>query len=342
MLFPAAGGGVVAVETLSGGASAVGPRIAILHATAGAGHRSAAQALAAAMSALSPDALVREVDTLVFASRFYRSTYAQSYNAMAQRAPRLWGALYALWEQQPVNRSAGPARLVFDRDTAIAYLLKQTPNADREAAGRLADALDCLPLALSHARSYCAARNWQFDSYIAKLPELIANFFYAALIRFMTVPVLIAIMAICGAGLIYGEFHFGTPATYYRGRSDEVLAAEVIEAFDFMEGRRHGEIRVQVTPPRGDSSVVLITLRDYPFLLDSTREVFRAVRREGGEVRRDHAGAVDHAGDAVGGAQRENRAGVGEDRRRYYGGKDGEGIVGEGGHGGCDQRLLRL
>ncbi len=115
VLFPAAGGGVVAVETLSGGASAAGPRIAILHATAGAGHRSAAQALAAAMSALSPDALVREVDTLVFASRFYRSTYAQGYNAMAQRAPRLWGALYALWEQQPVNRSAGPARLVFDR-----------------------------------------------------------------------------------------------------------------------------------------------------------------------------------------------------------------------------------
>ena len=35
LLFPIAGGGVVAVETLSGGASAAGPRIAILHATAG-------------------------------------------------------------------------------------------------------------------------------------------------------------------------------------------------------------------------------------------------------------------------------------------------------------------
>ena len=115
LLFPAAGGGVVAIETLSGAASATGPRIAILHATAGSGHRSAAQALARAMSDLSPDALVREVDTLVFASRFYRTTYAQSYNAMAQRAPRLWGALYALWEQQPVNRSAGPARLAIDR-----------------------------------------------------------------------------------------------------------------------------------------------------------------------------------------------------------------------------------
>src|SRR5512143_3625245 len=69
VLFPAAGGGVVAVETLSAGA---GPRIAILHATAGSGHRSAAVALAHALAGLAPDATVREVDTLVFASRFYR------------------------------------------------------------------------------------------------------------------------------------------------------------------------------------------------------------------------------------------------------------------------------
>jgi processive 1,2-diacylglycerol beta-glucosyltransferase len=112
VLFPAAGGGVVAVETLAAGA---GPRIAILHATAGSGHKSAAVAIARALGTLAPDAQVREVDTLVFASRFYRSTYAQGYNAMAQRAPRLWGALYALWGQQRVNKSAGPAREALDR-----------------------------------------------------------------------------------------------------------------------------------------------------------------------------------------------------------------------------------
>ena len=112
VLFPEAGGGVVAVETLSAGA---GPRIAILHATAGSGHKSAAVAIARALGTLAPGAQVREVDTLVFASRFYRSTYAQGYSAMAQRAPRLWGALYALWGQQRVNRSAGPAREALDR-----------------------------------------------------------------------------------------------------------------------------------------------------------------------------------------------------------------------------------
>ena len=112
VLFPAAGGGVVAVETLASGA---GPRIAILHATAGSGHRSAAVAIAHALAAAAPGAQVREVDVLVFASMLYKRTYAQSYNAMAQRAPRLWGALYSLWAQQRVNRSAGPAREALDR-----------------------------------------------------------------------------------------------------------------------------------------------------------------------------------------------------------------------------------
>jgi len=64
---------------------------------------------------------------------------------------------------------------VFDRETAIAFLLKHAVRCEREAAGRLADALDCLPLALAHARSYCWGRHWDFDQYIAKLPELIAR-----------------------------------------------------------------------------------------------------------------------------------------------------------------------
>lgn len=112
VLFPADGGGVVAIETLSRG---TGPRIAILHATAGSGHRSAALAIAKAFGQLAPGAQVREVDTLVYASRFYRTTFSEGYNAMAARAPRLWGALYALWAQEGVNRSAGPAREAFDR-----------------------------------------------------------------------------------------------------------------------------------------------------------------------------------------------------------------------------------
>ena len=134
VLFPAVGGGVVAVETLRGPGGG-GPRIVILHATAGSGHKSAALAIARAMGELAPEATVREVDTLIFASRFYRTTYSQGYTAIASRAPRLWGALYTLWAQQPVNRSAGPARLAFDRLS----LLRLVRVVEREAP----DAIVC-------------------------------------------------------------------------------------------------------------------------------------------------------------------------------------------------------
>ncbi len=131
VLFPTVGHGMVAVETLAGGASA-GPRIAILHATAGNGHKRAAQALAAAMSAMNPSAIVREVDTLVYASRLYRGTYAATYNAMAARAPRLWGALYRSWAMAPVNRGTAPVRLAIDRfnlRSLVRVVERESPDA---------------------------------------------------------------------------------------------------------------------------------------------------------------------------------------------------------------------
>jgi processive 1,2-diacylglycerol beta-glucosyltransferase len=116
VMFPTVGEGVVAVDTLRPGLRPTGgPRIAILHATAGSGHKRAAQAIARAIGEQSPGATVQEVDTLVFASRFYRTTYASSYNAMAARAPKLWGALYYSWGLAPVNKGTAPVRLALDR-----------------------------------------------------------------------------------------------------------------------------------------------------------------------------------------------------------------------------------
>ena len=117
VLFPTAGHGSVAIETLAGtpDPGARGPRIAILHATAGSGHVRAAEALAAAIAAQRPESLVREVDTLVFASQLYRQTYASSYNVMAARAPALWAALYHSSATAPVNRGTAPMRLAMDR-----------------------------------------------------------------------------------------------------------------------------------------------------------------------------------------------------------------------------------
>ena len=62
---------------------------------------------------------------------------------------------------------------VFPEATAMDFLLAERPHETREAAGRLAAALGHLPLALSHARAYCAETNLSFDDYARRLSELI-------------------------------------------------------------------------------------------------------------------------------------------------------------------------
>jgi hypothetical protein len=64
---------------------------------------------------------------------------------------------------------------VFPRETAIEFLLAFAPGQDREAAGRLADALGCLPLALDHARALIRARGWSFDRYREQLAGLLGT-----------------------------------------------------------------------------------------------------------------------------------------------------------------------
>jgi tetratricopeptide (TPR) repeat protein len=61
---------------------------------------------------------------------------------------------------------------VFDEKTAVDYLVDRAgENGDRAAALRVARALGCLPLALSHAAAYCAAGTG-LDDYLALLDAL--------------------------------------------------------------------------------------------------------------------------------------------------------------------------
>jgi processive 1,2-diacylglycerol beta-glucosyltransferase len=187
VLFPAAGHGAIAIETLAGpqAAARAGPRIAILHATAGSGHKRAAESLAVALTQLQPTALVREVDTLVFASRLYRGTYAATYNAMAARAPRLWGVLYHSWAAAPVNRSTAPVRLALDRlnlRRLVRVVERESPDAvicthflpvealsPRRGGGRLRVPLYCV------ITDFAAHPFWAFphvDRYFVASPEL--------------------------------------------------------------------------------------------------------------------------------------------------------------------------
>jgi len=91
-----------------------GTSILILHATAGAGHTRAAQAIAAALRLTGQEH--RVVDTLECTAALFRRMYVRSYIDIVQKAPELWGYLY---EKSDVV--AGPtstrarARLAFDK-----------------------------------------------------------------------------------------------------------------------------------------------------------------------------------------------------------------------------------
>jgi tetratricopeptide (TPR) repeat protein len=75
---------------------------------------------------------------------------------------------YAEWDDMVAKVEV----CVLDREAAIEFLLRRGKKKaeERETAGRLADALDCLPLALDHAASYCAlGRRPSFDEYLGML-----------------------------------------------------------------------------------------------------------------------------------------------------------------------------
>jgi processive 1,2-diacylglycerol beta-glucosyltransferase len=90
-------------------------RILILHAQAGAGHKRAAESLEEAFRSIDGSTQVHALDTMVFASRLFKQTYAQTYNTMVKRAPRFWGFLYWGLERKRVHQGTTPARISVDR-----------------------------------------------------------------------------------------------------------------------------------------------------------------------------------------------------------------------------------
>lgn len=93
----------------------------LLHATAGAGHTRAAQAVSAALTQLGgPGHQV--VDTLDCTSAFFRRMYVQAYIELVQRAPELWGHLYERYDKvKPAGSKSARARLAFDKVNSLAF-----------------------------------------------------------------------------------------------------------------------------------------------------------------------------------------------------------------------------
>jgi peptidoglycan/LPS O-acetylase OafA/YrhL len=66
------------------------------------------------------------------------------------------------------------------------------------------------------------------------LPELIANFVYAAAIRFLNIAALVVTIVICGAGLVLAELHYGTLDVGYNLTDQWTALARV--GFSFFTG----------------------------------------------------------------------------------------------------------
>ncbi|WP_081722013.1 MGDG synthase family glycosyltransferase [Geminisphaera colitermitum] len=96
-------------------ARTAGP-ILILHATAGAGHTRAAQAIAAALDLEHGSPGHRLVDTLDCTPTLFRGMYVKAYIELVQRAPEIWGYLYDKSDRTPDPRSrSARLRLAFDK-----------------------------------------------------------------------------------------------------------------------------------------------------------------------------------------------------------------------------------
>ncbi|MBX3625909.1 MAG: galactosyldiacylglycerol synthase [Rhizobacter sp.] len=93
----------------------------LLHATAGAGHTRAAQAVSAALRQQGAPAH-HVVDTLACTSSLFRKLYAQAYIELVQRAPELWGHLYDRYDVvKPPRSKSTRARLAFDKANSTRF-----------------------------------------------------------------------------------------------------------------------------------------------------------------------------------------------------------------------------
>lgn len=69
-------------------------KIAVLHASAGAGHTKAAEAVAKALKNMNAQCDVRLVDSLDYTNSFFKWIYPKAYLFLIERLPLAWGGLY--------------------------------------------------------------------------------------------------------------------------------------------------------------------------------------------------------------------------------------------------------
>jgi len=93
--------------------------ILILHASAGAGHKRAAQALEAACLHAEITPIVHDI--LEFTPALFRTTYAEGYLNMVRSAPELWGYFYSLTDRKSQNPWHRRIRSMFNKLNTQAF-----------------------------------------------------------------------------------------------------------------------------------------------------------------------------------------------------------------------------
>ncbi len=96
-------------------------KILILHATAGAGHRRAAEAIGKAFQNAAPSAEVKISDILDFTPPLFRKTYAEGYLDLVRKAPELWGYLYSKSDRKAQEPWRKEIRALFNKLNAVSF-----------------------------------------------------------------------------------------------------------------------------------------------------------------------------------------------------------------------------
>jgi processive 1,2-diacylglycerol beta-glucosyltransferase len=110
-------------------------KILILHAAAGAGHKRAAEAVAAAMKIRHPSVEVVVRDVLEFTPSPFQKTYADGYLRVVRTVPELWGYMY--------NRSDRRSRQPWRKVLRSVFNAANTPFFDDYMREQKFDAVIC-------------------------------------------------------------------------------------------------------------------------------------------------------------------------------------------------------
>ena len=105
-------------------------KLLILYASAGAGHRRAAEALAEEAGVQGCEAIL--ADILDFTPPLFRRTYAKGYLELVRTLPELWGYLYAQADRTAQHPHRRMIRTVFNRLNTFSFLRfyrRQAPDA---------------------------------------------------------------------------------------------------------------------------------------------------------------------------------------------------------------------